>query len=99
MTCDENGQAVVDIGGRGFTMEEFGRMLLTHEGWGMRLTFVDEGHVDEDPAIEICEPDDDPTSHTPEVTAEASGKLATLPPHAADPRADAPHRSARPLPA
>lgn len=40
-------------------------MLLTHEGWGMRLTFVDEEHVDEDPAIEVCEPDDDPDLHKP----------------------------------
>lgn len=60
VTCDDEGQALVDIDGREFTMEEFGRMLLTHEGWGMRLTFVDEEHVDEDPAIEICEPDDGP---------------------------------------
>jgi len=60
VTCDENGQALVDIDGRGFTMEEFGRMLLTNEGWGMRLTFVEEEHVDENPAIEICEPDDEP---------------------------------------
>lgn len=59
VTCDDAGQAVVDIDGREFTMEEFGRLLLTHEGWGMRLTFVDEEHVDEDPAIELSEPDDD----------------------------------------
>lgn len=59
VTCDDNGRALVDIDGREFTMEEFGKMLLTHEGWGMRLTFVDEEHVDEAPAIEICEPEDD----------------------------------------
>jgi hypothetical protein len=59
VTCDDEGQAAVDIDGRQFTMEELGRMLLTHEGWGMRLTFVDEEHVDEDPAIEIGEPDDE----------------------------------------
>jgi len=52
-------RALVDIDGREFTMEEFGKMLLTHEGWGMRLTFVDEEHVDETPAIVIGEPEDD----------------------------------------
>jgi len=59
VTCDDRGQALVDIDGREFTMEEFGKMLLTFEGWGMRLTFVDEDHVDEAPAIELCEPDDE----------------------------------------
>ncbi|HLT37544.1 MAG TPA: hypothetical protein VK034_14725 [Enhygromyxa sp.] len=59
VTCDDNGRALVDIDGREFTMEEFGKMFLTYEGWGMRLTFVEEEHVDESPAIEICEPDDD----------------------------------------
>ena len=59
VTCDGEGQAVVDIDGREFTMEEFGRLLLTHEGWGMRLTFVDEEHVDEAPAVEVCEPTDE----------------------------------------
>jgi hypothetical protein len=51
VTC-HNGHAGVEIDGREFTMEEFCRMLLTHEGWGMRLVFVDEEHVDEEPAIE-----------------------------------------------
>lgn len=59
VTCDDNGQALVDIDGREFTMEEFGKMLLTYEGWGMRLTFVDEEHLDEEPAIEVGEPEDD----------------------------------------
>ena len=59
VTCDDNGRALVDIDGREFTMEEFGKMLLSHEGWGMRLTFVDEAHVDEAPAIEIGDPEDD----------------------------------------
>ncbi|MEM9456533.1 MAG: hypothetical protein AAGF11_20310 [Myxococcota bacterium] len=59
VTCDDEGQAAIDIDGREFSMEEFGRMLQTYEGWGMRLTFVDEDHVDEVPAIEIGEPDDE----------------------------------------
>src|SRR5690606_9725690 len=59
VTCDDNGWALVDIDGRGFTMEEYGKMFLTYEGWGMRLTFVAEEHVDDSPAIAICEPDDD----------------------------------------
>ncbi len=59
VTCDDEGRAALDIDGREFTLEEFGRMLLTHEGWGMRLVFVNEDHIDEEPAIEIAEPNED----------------------------------------
>ena len=39
-------------------MAEFGRVLLAGERWVIRLTFVDEEHVDEDPAIQIHDPAD-----------------------------------------
>jgi hypothetical protein len=56
VTCDDEGGAVVDIDGRELSMEEFGGLLLTHEGWGMRIAFVPEDDVDEEPAIEVSEP-------------------------------------------
>jgi hypothetical protein len=31
---------VVEIDDREFTLEEFGKMLVTYAGWGMRIEFV-----------------------------------------------------------
>lgn len=35
------------------SLEEFGRLIGTHVGWGMRITFVPEDEVDERPQIEV----------------------------------------------
>jgi hypothetical protein len=37
--------------------EEFGTLLLTHGGWGMRIVFVPDDRLDEEPEIEVREPD------------------------------------------
>lgn len=57
VTCDAERRAVVDIDGRELSMEEFGEMLLTREGWGMRISFVPEDDVDEEPTIQVSEPE------------------------------------------
>jgi hypothetical protein len=36
---------------------EFGTLLLTHGGWGMRIVFVPDDRLDEEPEIEVREPD------------------------------------------
>ena len=36
---------------------EFGTLLLTHAGWGMRMVFVPDDRLDEEPEIEVREPD------------------------------------------
>jgi len=61
VTSDGEGGALIDIDGRELSMEAFGRMLLTHEGWGMRITFVDEEDLDEEPALEVVDPEERPS--------------------------------------
>jgi hypothetical protein len=39
------------------TLREFGRLLSTYSGWGMRITFVPDNELEKRPTIEIREPD------------------------------------------
>ena len=55
---DESG-AVIEIDGREFSLEEFGRMLTTFSGWGMRICFVPEDEITKEPEIEVREPEDE----------------------------------------
>ena len=41
------------------TWEEFGRLMLVHAGWGMRIAFVDEDELHKTRKIEVREPDED----------------------------------------
>jgi hypothetical protein len=41
-----------------FSMEEFGQIISTYNGWGMRIVFVDVDDMEIRPIIEICEPED-----------------------------------------
>jgi hypothetical protein len=54
---DEAGQLVVGIDEKELDLEEFGRMLLTYAGWGMRIEFVPEDEVHRRPAHVVREPD------------------------------------------
>ena len=56
---DENGEAVIDIDGRAFDLAEFGALLRYFAGWGMRITFVPEDEVTEQPGIDVREPEDE----------------------------------------
>jgi hypothetical protein len=38
------------------TLKEFGKLLSTYSGWGMRITFVPEDELENEPKIEIREP-------------------------------------------
>jgi hypothetical protein len=53
-----DGQAVIHIDDRPLSLPEFGRLLCTYAGWGMRITFVPEDALTEPPAIEVREPDE-----------------------------------------
>jgi len=55
---DGGWEPAVDIDGREFTWEEFGRMLLTWEGWGVRMVMVPEDALEKVPTIEVREPTD-----------------------------------------
>lgn len=52
-------RAVVYIDDHELSLEEFGRLLTTYAGWGMRIVFVPDDRTDEEPEIEIRDPDDE----------------------------------------
>jgi hypothetical protein len=54
---DENGQLLVGIDDQELSLKEFGRMLTTYAGWGMRIEFVPEDQLPRRPALEVREPD------------------------------------------
>lgn len=43
-----------EIDGKELSLREFGAMLLTHEGWGMRVVFVPEGELHKTPKIKVA---------------------------------------------
>jgi len=54
---DEEGRkAVIEIDDQEFSLEEFGTMLTTFSGWGMRLVFVPENELTKQPDIVIRDP-------------------------------------------
>ena len=55
---DEEGRPVIHVDDVELDLEAFGRMLLTFCGFGMRIAFVDEEEVNEDPEIVVREPED-----------------------------------------
>jgi len=54
---DMDGQAVIEIDDKELQIEEFGRLLTTYSGWGMRIEFVPEEEIHRRPALEVREPD------------------------------------------
>jgi hypothetical protein len=54
---DEDGQLVVGIDDHELSLEEFGRMLTTYAGWGMRVEFVPDDQLHRRPPLEVREPD------------------------------------------
>ncbi len=72
-----NGEATVEIDERELTLEEFGRMLTTYAGWGMRIVFVPDDEIHLEPTVEVREPaSSDPGSSPPD---ERAGEPAGLP--------------------
>ncbi len=39
-----------------YSLQEFGQMLRVYSGWGMRVVFVPENAVDEEPVVEVRKP-------------------------------------------
>ena len=59
MIHDEEGRRpVIEIDDRDFTLEEFGTMLTTFSGWGMRIVFVPDSDLEKRPVIVVREPED-----------------------------------------
>ena len=47
---------VIIVDDREFTWDEFGRMLCTYAGWGMRIVFVPDDELDQIPKVVVREP-------------------------------------------
>ena len=56
------GEAVIEIDDRDFSLQEFGRMLTTYAGWGMRICFVPDNELTREPQVEVREPEDELTA-------------------------------------
>ena len=54
---DEDRQPVIEIDDQEFTLEEFGSMLTTFAGWGMRVTFVPTDALGKNPEIVVKDAD------------------------------------------
>jgi hypothetical protein len=48
-----DGEVTIQIDDKELSLEEFGRLLRVHAGWGMRIAFVPEEFVTENPKVEI----------------------------------------------
>ena len=55
---DEDRQPVIEIDGQEFTIEEFGSMLVSHAGWGMRVVFVPDTDINKIPDIVVRDAED-----------------------------------------
>ncbi len=49
---------VIHVDDREFEWEDFGRLLCTYAGWGMRIVFVPDDELDRTPKTIVQEPDD-----------------------------------------
>ena len=50
-----NGEVTIHIDDEELSLAEFGRLLSVHAGWGMRIAFVPEEFVDENPTVKVRE--------------------------------------------
>lgn len=48
-----DGEVTIHIDDRELSLAEFGRLLRVHAGWGMRIAFVPEECITENPKVEI----------------------------------------------
>jgi hypothetical protein len=51
-----DGEVTIHIDKEELSLKDFGRLLRVHAGWGMRIAFVPEDHVTENPKVEIGDP-------------------------------------------
>ncbi|MGD0076947.1 MAG: hypothetical protein ABSD31_21875 [Candidatus Binataceae bacterium] len=48
---------IIDIDDRELSWSEFGRLLITYAGWGLRIVFVPDDELHKQPRIEVREPE------------------------------------------
>ena len=76
---DAGGESRVVIDGRALTQAEFGRLLTTYSGWGMRVVFVPDDELAVQPVIELRDPEQHqppgPPTYQPWVPAGRRGPI------------------------
>lgn len=53
---DENGEPVIYIDDQELSWREFGKLIVIHAGWGMRIMFVPEERIHERTRVVVREP-------------------------------------------
>ena len=53
-----DGETTVTIDDRELSLRDFGRLLQSYAGWGMRITFVPDDEIAIEPTIEVSGPED-----------------------------------------
>ena len=51
-----DGEVTIHIDDQELSLAEFGRLLRVHAGWGMRIAFVPEEFVTENPTVKVRKP-------------------------------------------
>ena len=51
------GEVTIHIDDQELSLREFGRLLRVHAGWGMRIAFVPEEFVNENPKVKVRKPE------------------------------------------
>jgi hypothetical protein len=51
---DDAGEPVIEIDDTDLSLREFGELLSTWEGWGMRIVFVPEGELHKTPVVKVA---------------------------------------------
>jgi hypothetical protein len=51
-----HGQLLIRIDGRDLQLKQFGKLLTTYEGWGMRIEFVPQEELHRQPIVAVREP-------------------------------------------
>jgi hypothetical protein len=53
---DDRGRVVVKVDDQELQLRQFGKLLTSYEGWGMRIEFVPEDDVHRRPVLQVREP-------------------------------------------
>jgi hypothetical protein len=53
---DEHGQTIIEIDERRLRLKQFGKLLASHQDWGMRIEFVHTDEIHHRPALQVRQP-------------------------------------------
>ena len=59
------GKVIIHIDDKELSLGDFGRMLTVYAGWGMRIVFVPEEFVTENPTVKVRKPEEERVREAP----------------------------------